>query len=486
MPPTRWMTRIGLLLLGLAVGRWPAASTFIERVGQPSGASGLRSASSGTPGGVLDVREAPYLAQGDGQADDGPAIQQALDDSGAAGGGVVFLPAGNYRVNTHLRIPAHVSLVGVFRAAPNRIWDSVPTPNPMTPPALVAGTTLLVYEGQGSANGTPFVTLAGDNATVDGVAFYYPEQTATNPPVAYPFTIGVAPNQGGALKFNENVTVQNVLLWNSFDGIDLASAPSIRHSVRDVLGFPLHIGLKIDKCYDVGKLSNVHFNTVWSTSSALTDYVQAHGTAFVFYRTDGELVDRLFAHGYRVGIRLSKAPAPDPYDNGTQIPPTVAFSNVNIEESSIGVDVYETGAQGILFSNFLFDSASGDTHTVIGVYGRPNFYGNVTLTGPSFWGKLTQAVRWEGLGNILINGARFQMVNNNTIGKYAVAVIDGQATLQNSVFLPQTCTSQPCTGVFRGLWAANTADGLIFTGNLLNGFTYHLQAPQFINANNLP
>lgn len=439
---------------------------------------------SGAPGGVLDVREPPYLAKGDGLTNDGPALQQALDDSAAAGGGVVFLPAGNYRVDTHLRIPGHVSLVGVFRSAPNRIWDSVPVPN--SSPTQVAGSTLLVYEGAGNPGGRPFVTLAGDNATVDGVAFYYPEQTATNPPISYPFTIGVDPNQGGALKFHENVAVQNVLLWNSFNGIDLASAPSIRHSVRDVLGFPLHLGIVVDKCYDVGRISNVHFNTVWSTSPALVEYVQEHGKAFVFYRTDGELVERLFAHGYDVGIRLSKAPAPDPYDHNSWIPPSVAFSDVNIEEANIGVDVHETQSQGILFSNFMFDSNSGDTHTVIGVRSRPNLWGNVTLTGPSFWGKLTRAVRWEGLGNILITGARFQMVDNDSIGTYAVLVQGGQASLQASVFLPKSCTKLPCNGPWRGVFAASTAQSVIVTGNLMNGFTNVLQAPQVMNANNLP
>ena len=397
------------------------------------------------------------------------------------------MPAGNYRIGTHLRIPAHVSLVGVFRSAPNRIWDSVPAPNPTpTNPPLVAGSTLWAYEGAGSQVGTPFVTLAGDNATVDGLAFYYPDQVASDPPIAYPFTIGVDPHQGGAFKFNENVTVQNVLLWNSFNGIDLASAPSIRHSVRDVLGFPLHVGIVIDKCYDVGKLSNIHFNTVWSTSAALVGYVQKHGTAFVFHRTDGELVDRLFSHGYNVGIRLSKAPAPDPFDNNSHIPPSVAFANVNIEEANIGIDVRDTGAQGILFSNFMFDSNSGDTHAVLGVLSRPGFYGNLTLTGASFWGKVTQAVRWEGSGNILINGARFQMVNNNTIGRYAIGVLGGQATVQNSIFLPQTCTAPPCNGPWRGVFAANTASAVIVTGNLLNGFTNQLSAPQVVSANNLP
>ncbi len=43
-----------------------------------------------------DAAAAPYLAAGDGFTDDRAAIQRALDDACAAGGGEVFLPGGTY------------------------------------------------------------------------------------------------------------------------------------------------------------------------------------------------------------------------------------------------------------------------------------------------------------------------------------------------------------------------------------------------------
>ena len=48
-------------------------------------------------GPVFDVTK--YGAKGDGRADDQAAIQKAIDAAEAAGGGVVFLPPGTYRVN---------------------------------------------------------------------------------------------------------------------------------------------------------------------------------------------------------------------------------------------------------------------------------------------------------------------------------------------------------------------------------------------------
>lgn len=50
------------------------------------------------PGDVVDVTAAPYGADDTGTSDATAAIQRAVDDVGAAGGGVVYLPAGTYRV----------------------------------------------------------------------------------------------------------------------------------------------------------------------------------------------------------------------------------------------------------------------------------------------------------------------------------------------------------------------------------------------------
>jgi len=45
---------------------------------------------------LFNVTLPPYGAAGDGLADDGPAIQAAIDDAARAGGGIVYLPAGTY------------------------------------------------------------------------------------------------------------------------------------------------------------------------------------------------------------------------------------------------------------------------------------------------------------------------------------------------------------------------------------------------------
>ncbi|QAY65253.1 discoidin domain-containing protein [Paenibacillus protaetiae] len=49
--------------------------------------------------GSIDVTKAPYNADSTGQTDTTAAIQKAIDDASAKGGGVVYLPEGTYKVN---------------------------------------------------------------------------------------------------------------------------------------------------------------------------------------------------------------------------------------------------------------------------------------------------------------------------------------------------------------------------------------------------
>lgn len=56
---------------------------------------------------IINVKDAAYGAVGDGSTDDSSAIQAAL--TAASGYGIVFFPAGNYKVDTSLTIPIGVA-----------------------------------------------------------------------------------------------------------------------------------------------------------------------------------------------------------------------------------------------------------------------------------------------------------------------------------------------------------------------------------------
>jgi hypothetical protein len=58
----------------------------------------------------VDVTDAPYNAPGNGTDNDRPAIQQAIDDVTAAGGGTVTLPPGNTYITGDLELKSDVTL----------------------------------------------------------------------------------------------------------------------------------------------------------------------------------------------------------------------------------------------------------------------------------------------------------------------------------------------------------------------------------------
>lgn len=65
------------------------------------------------PGPFVDVKAPPYAAAGNGTTDDTATINAALTDVGNVGGGVVFVPFGNYKISNRITVPANVLLLGI-------------------------------------------------------------------------------------------------------------------------------------------------------------------------------------------------------------------------------------------------------------------------------------------------------------------------------------------------------------------------------------
>jgi hypothetical protein len=72
------------------------------------GSNGLTSILGSTPKGWINVKEYPYGAKGDGVTDDTDAIIAALT-AASFSGGIVFFPAGTYKVTRTITVPAVAS-----------------------------------------------------------------------------------------------------------------------------------------------------------------------------------------------------------------------------------------------------------------------------------------------------------------------------------------------------------------------------------------
>ncbi|HDS74291.1 MAG TPA: hypothetical protein ENN56_01995, partial [Firmicutes bacterium] len=177
------------------------------------------------PSGTIDVKR--FGARGDGRIDDTNAIQHAIDACAESGGGVVFLPTGRYRIDGALELKRGVIIRGSGGAVDG--WG-MPT-------------VLEAYNRDRS------VITATWQSGVQYLEIYYPEQRLEpDGLIPYPWSIYGS---------GENVSIIGVSLRNSYDGINLTAA--CRHLVRDVHGSPLHTGLYVDQCYDVGRIENVHY-----------------------------------------------------------------------------------------------------------------------------------------------------------------------------------------------------------------------------------
>lgn len=159
------------------------------------------------------------------------------------------VPSGSYLIETHLVIPESVALVGNWEA-PSTFERKA---------AKIAGSVMLAVEGAGKPDATPFIAMK-TNSAIKGLTIFYPEQTNTNPPVAYSWTVATA--EGGAT----NVSIIDVLMVNSYQAVDFGSYPSARHCIRNLNCHALYRGIYVDNCFDIGRMENVHLWPFWDGS----------------------------------------------------------------------------------------------------------------------------------------------------------------------------------------------------------------------------
>jgi hypothetical protein len=354
---------------------------------------------------TFSVRD--YGAVGDGKTDDTAAFQKALDAAGAKGGGVVAAGRGTFFFAGHLNVPATVTLEG--------IWTSVPAHNGLRDAGLPRptddGTTLLVTEGAGSEEGSPFITL-NHNSTLKGLVLFYPNQKADDVPVAYPWAIAMR---------GKNPAVFQVEMLNPYNGID--ATRNERHLIRDVQGQPLRRGILVDAIYDIGRIENVHFNPWWSLKPGLFQWQMANGEAFVFGRTDWQYVFNTFCFGYKVGYRFIKTKAG--VCNGN-------FLGIGADDCYTAVVVEASAPMALLITNGEFVSFHGPDPTMVAV--ESTNAGTVRFVNCAFWGPCNQIARIAGKGTVGFGDCTFVQWDKGKEGRAALQVTGGTVLVRGCEF----------------------------------------------------
>jgi len=377
-----------------------------------------------------DVVEAG--AKPDGATDGTAVFQKLLDEAGTAGGGIVEVPAGRFRISTGLSIPANVTLQGIYRVPPTSGPGAITN---------LTGSVLFAYAGRGSAEGPPFIKLAGNNSAIAGLVVAYPEWKQTDvPPVPYPPCI--------ASQDTENVGIRDCLLLNPYEGIKLVR--SARHLVRNVTGYPIKRGIFVDECYDIGHIENVHFwpfGVSYDPNDPFCKWVNTQGVAFELARTDWQYT---FCFGYGIGYKFSKSK--DGSANGN-------FLGLGADSCQRAVVVEQAQPPGLLISNGEFVGRWSSTDAVCLEIG-PAVEGKVSLVNCSFWGPIDRCV-WmrSAVGQFTASACNFVNWDNCGVGSPAIQLDAGKAIVQGCTFAEESLHVQVGSNVTSAILTANQATG---------------------------
>ncbi|NLN76262.1 MAG: hypothetical protein GX139_08115 [Armatimonadetes bacterium] len=354
-------------------------------------------------GAAVNVKD--YGAKGDGSADDSVAIQKALDYAGENIGGVVQLEAGKYRIDKPLNVPEGVTLAGVWEAPHHA--------------QLSKGTVFNVYAGKDDENGPPCIMLNPSSA-VKGITFFYPEQRIPGT-LPYPWTI-----QGQGM----HGSVIDCTFVNPYKAIDFGQYKNELHYIRNCFGCPLKIGVHIDKCTDIGRIENVHFNPhYWARAGSenipkwddLIKYIGENLVAFQFKRTDWEYVHNTFVFGAKTGYHFTADK--DGSVNGN-------FLGIGADWCGRAILVDHCQPPGLLITNGEF---VGNNKTDIFMEIADTHNGVVQLGNCSFWGPASQIAKIDGKGTVSFSQCTFLNQGGHP-DLYTIDALSGDINISNCRF----------------------------------------------------
>lgn len=348
-----------------------------------------------------------FGAVADGQTDNTSAFQKALDEAGAAAGGIVTVPTGRYSFSGSLKIPKDVVLRGIYAYSPAHAGvrdksDEKPE----------FGSVLLPRANAGNEKADPFILLQS-NSTLQGVCVFYPDQNPDGPvPTAYPYAVCMRGN---------NPAIIDVELLNPFNAID--ASKNQRALIRNVHGQPLHIGVFVDEIYDIGRIENVHWNPWWSMSEQLFKWQMENGVGFIFGRTDWHYVLNTFCFGYNVGYKFTKTEKGATNGN---------FLGIGADDCYTAVVVEDSAPYGILITNGEFVSFHGPDPTMVRV--APSHSGTVRFVNCAFWGPCNRNAFIEGNGTVGFSDCTFVQWGRNDMGLYAIHATGGKLLVRGCEF----------------------------------------------------
>lgn len=395
------------------------------------------------------VTDPEFGAKAEPGFDNRPAFQAAIDAAYNSGGGVVYIPAGNYEFHSTqtgtinvrvrqgteetrkdfaytygLKLPRGVQLRGDWA-------------DPEAYGGKVLGTILEVRVGKNApnANGTveswwndtqagnalrtTYTSIAdrfiemNEGTGVTNLSVWYPEQDI-NDIQPYPWTFFQTDG--------DCATIENVTLVNAYNGF--YSAPSELHYVLNSYITALNTGIEVHVCTDIGRIENVKINPKFWVNSGLpgspslaeaTVFTRENGTGFKMHRSDWEYVSYLDVSGYKTGMWIGREP-------GFPNAPNAQFYDIHIDNCQNGLYVQEVNPYGLLISNSTFGAERGDN----AVYFYDDFKTSVQFNGVEFTGPVVS----DGSDGVV----SFESCTFSEYPDYALTINNGNVLISQSEF----------------------------------------------------
>ena len=324
------------------------------------------------------VTESPWDASGSDEQDDTQALQKALDRAGQDGGGIVFVPGGNYILRGTLSVPSGVELRGIHDVPHHTMGN---------------GSMLHVYPTPGQG---PAITVNA-RAGLKGLSFSYPDLRIDDVK-DYPFLI-----QGKG----EDLYIVHVNCRNPFRFLDLMTFRCDRHYVDYLSGSPLKVGVAVGGGSVQGEVRNTQFNPhYWSRFDRRNPYFprgRIHFNTLWTYQKENldamwigncrdELLFQNFVYGSLYGIHYTQ-------QNG-QGPKNAVIHGHGTDGSKVGV-FFEQGDGRIDMVNSELVAMSSENKIAIKL--GADYSGVARLINTMVWGDPSTLALVEN-GKLVLQG----------------------------------------------------------------------------------
>ena len=325
------------------------------------------------------------------------------------GGGVLYLPAGRYRIDGKLLIPKGVTIRGD--------WKKPVKGRP------IEGTILMTNQGRNSIKEEDaFMTMQSGAAVMD-ISIWYPQQNSITP-----YAPTILMGQPGGPHGNEFCNVKNVTLVNSWDGVIFSQIGGTCPTINGLYGTPLHQGVEIDRIVDIGRIEHIDFSPLyWAYSGlegapahdspVLREQLYNHATAVVMRRNDWSYTVYLKVEGYNKGFHAVQSRQRDDYGWATPNGHNYGFEFIKCKyglyfesRTSEGCMFAEVKTAGCEYGAFFSENAGGIAQfykwdlsaTKCAIY-----------TDPQATTKITMMESTVKAGKILLQGGTLLAVNND-------------------------------------------------------------------------